>query len=218
MRGHSRKPRKPLLVNRPAGALAGQRTGDAVANAYGLGRRRQAGFWATAGLRFLTACEGSADTTSGTSRVRSVRSITFISARGASESIGARKTRTASLSQTGHDDFGVAVPIGQRTSKSPSRTHRYWYVATRNRPPSRFVRGVLRGSTTSGHACPRRLGSPAISEPTFRSKALREAMNRPLVRGSHSHPRDGCELLLTQSKRYQGMRSRECVFDLVVNL
>ena len=85
-------------------------------------------------------------------------------------------------------------------------------------PPSRSDCGVLRGSTTSGHACSRRLGSPAISEPTFRSKALREAMNRPLVRGSHSHPRDGCELLLTQSKRYQGMRSREWVFDLVVNL
>jgi hypothetical protein len=43
-------------------------------------------------------------------------------------------------------------------------------------------------------------------------------MNRPPVRGGHIHPRDGCELLLTQSKRYQGMRGREWVFDLVVNL
>jgi hypothetical protein len=60
-----------------------------------------------------------------------------------------------------------------------------------------------------------RLDSPVIGEPTFRSKALREAMNRPLVRGAHIHPRDGCELLLTQSKRYQGMRGREWVFDLV---
>jgi hypothetical protein len=63
-----------------------------------------------------------------------------------------------------------------------------------------------------------RLDSPVIGEPTFRSKALREAMNRPLVRGAHIHPRDACELLLTQSKRYQGMRGREWVFDLVVNL
>jgi hypothetical protein len=206
------------LVSKSAGALADQRADDAVANAYGLGRCRQAGFWATAGLRFLTACDGSADTTSGVSRVRSVRSIALISARGASESIGARKTRTASLSQTGHDDFGVAVPIGQRTSKSPSRTHRYWYVATRKDLPAVLNCEVSRESTTSGHARPRRLGSPAISEPPFRSKALREAMNRPLVRGGHIHPRDGCELLLTQSKRYQGMRSREWVFDLVVNL
>jgi hypothetical protein len=52
----------------------------------------------------------------------------------------------------------------------------------------------------------------------IRSKALRDAMNRSPVRGGHIHPRDGCELLLTQSKRYQGMRGREWVFDLVVNL
>ena len=149
--------RKPLSINKSARPLAGQRTDDAVANAYGLGRCCQAGFWGTVGFRFLTGCDGSADTTSGTSRVRSVRSIAVISARDASESIGARKTRTASSSQTGHDDLGVAVPIGRRTSKSPSWTHRYWYVATRNRPPSCSDCGIL-GSTTA-----RDTGVPATS-------------------------------------------------------
>jgi hypothetical protein len=67
-----------------------------------------------------------------------VRSIAATSARDANESIGAWKTRTASLLQTGHCDFGAAVPIGRLTSKSPSWTHRYWYVAMRRSPLSRY--------------------------------------------------------------------------------
>jgi len=58
-----------------------------------------------------------------------VLSIAAMIARGASESIGAEKTRTASLLQTGHGARDPAVPIGRLTSKMPSTTHRYRYCA-----------------------------------------------------------------------------------------
>jgi hypothetical protein len=74
-------------------------------------------------------CGGRADTTSGSSRVVSVLSIAATIARGASESIGAEKTRTASLLQTGHGARDPAVPMGRLTSKTPSTTQRYRYRA-----------------------------------------------------------------------------------------
>jgi hypothetical protein len=72
---------------------------------------------------------GSADTTVGSSRVFSLLSIAATIARGASKSIGAEKTRTASLLQTGHGAADPAIPIGRLTSKMPSTTHRYRYIA-----------------------------------------------------------------------------------------
>jgi hypothetical protein len=56
--------------------------------------------------------------------VFSVLSIAATIARRASESIGAEKTRTASLLQTGHGTRDPAVPTGRLTSK-PSTTQRY---------------------------------------------------------------------------------------------
>jgi hypothetical protein len=56
-----------------------------------------------------------------------VPSIAAMSAPGVIESIGAEKTRTASLSQTGHRARGSAVPIGRLRSKTPSTSHRYRY-------------------------------------------------------------------------------------------
>ena len=102
----------------------------ATTNAYGLGRRCKAGFCVAVGFRVRIARGGNADTISGSSLVFSARSIAVTSARGESESIGARKTRAASRLHTGHSDFRAAVPIGWLRSKSPSRSHRYAYVAT----------------------------------------------------------------------------------------
>jgi len=117
----------------PANACSSPRTvaDPATTNAYGLGKRCKAGFCVAIGFRLRAARGGTADTISGSSLDFSARSIAATSARGASESIGARKTRAASLLHTGHSDFRAAVPIGRLTSKSPSRTHRYAYMAMR---------------------------------------------------------------------------------------
>lgn len=123
----------------PCGLSLGKHTCRADAHDQGLGRRCRAGFSAAAGLRVRARCGGRADTTSGSSRVFSVLSIAATSARGASESIGAEKTRTASLLQTGHGARDPAVPIGRLTSKTPSTTHRYRYCATQ-----RSIAGFLR--------------------------------------------------------------------------
>jgi len=76
-------------------------------------------------LRARTGRGGSADTTSGSSRDFTVRSIAATSARGAKESMGARKTRTASLLHILHRDVAAAIPIGRLMSKSPCSAHRY---------------------------------------------------------------------------------------------
>jgi len=62
----------------------------ATTNAYGLGRRCKAGFCVAVGFRVRIARGGNADSISGSSLVFSARSIAVTSARGESESIGAR--------------------------------------------------------------------------------------------------------------------------------
>jgi hypothetical protein len=52
------------------------------------------------------------ETTSGSSLVRSVRSMTAISSLGANESNGGLNTLTASSRHTGQGHCGAAVPIG----------------------------------------------------------------------------------------------------------
>jgi len=113
----------------PNGLSPGKHTCRADAHDYGLGRRCRAGFGSAAGLRVQARRGGSADTTVGSSRVFSLLSIAATIARGATKSIGAEKTRIASLLQTGHGAPDPAIPIGRLTSKMPSTTHRYRYIA-----------------------------------------------------------------------------------------
>ena len=91
-------------------------------------------------LRARTGRGGSADTTSGSSRDFTVRSIAATSARGAKESIGAQKTRTASLvtylaSRRGgcHSHrpadvevavFGASIRIGGHVTDCPTNERR----------------------------------------------------------------------------------------------
>lgn len=88
-------------------------------------------------------------------------SIAATNARGASESIGARKTRADSLLHTGHRDRGAAVPIGRLTLKTPSWTHRYWYVTIRSCPPTRLIVLVREGNSANGANRPARREVPA---------------------------------------------------------
>src|ERR1700743_1660979 len=92
---------------------------------YGRGKRCQAAFWGAGKPWPVTRRGGTVDTTSGSSPDFSVRSIAASNARGASDSIGGRTPRAASLLQTGQTDLVGAVPNARLISKSPSSTHRY---------------------------------------------------------------------------------------------
>lgn len=69
-------------------------------------------------------------TTSGSSRLFSAWSIAANKARDPRNSMGAEKTRIASLLHTAHPIDSGAVPSGRETSNTPSWSHRYSYVAT----------------------------------------------------------------------------------------
>jgi len=80
-------------------------------------------------LRPDRGLDGSEDTTAGSDLDASVWSITAMTLRLASPSMGAVNIRVASRPQLGHETVAGAVPIGQPTSMGPSRSHRYPYVA-----------------------------------------------------------------------------------------
>jgi len=82
------------------------------------------------GVRLRAPVEGSEVTTSGSSRLFSAWSIAATKARDPRESIGIEKTRLALLLHTAHVTDSGAVPSGRVTSNTPSRPHRYSYVAT----------------------------------------------------------------------------------------
>jgi len=63
-------------------------------------------------VRRLAPAAGTEETTSGSSLVRSVRSMTAISSLGANESNGGLNTLAASSWHTGQGHCGAAVPIG----------------------------------------------------------------------------------------------------------
>jgi hypothetical protein len=67
---------------------------------------------------------GGAVTTSGCSRLRSVRSISARRAGDPSESRGEVKTRAAAVPQTEQATAAVAAPIAQRVSVVPCSGHR----------------------------------------------------------------------------------------------
>ncbi|OGO57691.1 MAG: hypothetical protein A2Z32_06545 [Chloroflexi bacterium RBG_16_69_14] len=64
-------------------------------------------------------------TTSGSSRLFSAWSIAANRARDPRNSMGAEKTRLASMPHSAHPIAAGAVPIGRDTSKTPSTTHLY---------------------------------------------------------------------------------------------
>jgi hypothetical protein len=72
----------------------------------------------------LCAGAGGKDvTTSGSWRLFSALSIAATTARGASDNMGAVKTRLPSRPQTGHDAEAGGAPSGARTSNAPSSPH-----------------------------------------------------------------------------------------------
>jgi hypothetical protein len=86
------------------------------------------------GVRRLGWRRGSEDTTSGSSRVFSVRSMAATKSFGARENTGAEKTLTASASQVGQGTVSVAWPIGRLISTTPCRSQQYSYQA-KSHPP-----------------------------------------------------------------------------------
>jgi hypothetical protein len=73
---------------------------------------------------------GILDTTSGVSALRAALSIAAANGRGVRASSGTENTLTASLPQVEQRTRPAAVPNGKTISKSPSRGHRYSYLAT----------------------------------------------------------------------------------------
>ncbi len=82
------------------------------------------------GVRLRAPVEGSEVTTSGSSRLFSAWSIAATKARDPRGSMGIEKTRLDSLLHTAHATDSGAAPNGRVTSNTPSRSHRYSYVAT----------------------------------------------------------------------------------------
>ena len=115
-------------ANHAASVPPGQ--GNTWAYRHGLGSRWRAGVIRAIGVRLRAPVEGSEVTTSGSSRLFSAWSIAANKARDPRNSMGAEKTRIASLLHTAHPIDSGAVPSGRETSNTPSWSHRYSYVAT----------------------------------------------------------------------------------------
>ena len=97
---------------------------------HGLGRRWRAGVILAIGVRLRAPVDGIEVTTSGSSRLFSAWSIAANRARDPRRSMGIEKARPASLLHTPHVTDSGAVPSGRVTSNTPSRSHRYSYMAT----------------------------------------------------------------------------------------
>ena len=115
-------------ANHAASVPPGQ--GNTRAYRHGLGSRWRAGVIRAIGVRLRAPVEGIEVTTSGSSRLFSAWSIAANKARDPRNSMGAEKTRIASLLHTAHPIDSGAVPSGRETSNTPSWSHRYSYVAT----------------------------------------------------------------------------------------
>ena len=112
------------------------------------------------GVRRLGWRLGNEDTTSGSSRDFSVRSIAATNSFEAREKVGAENTRTASALQRGQGTESVAWPIGRLISTTPCRSQQYSYQAkshprcrTAEQTPLTRLDGTTPRYTTGAHSC-----------------------------------------------------------------